>query len=219
MGRVTGRGSSSALRRALFSGGFAGEVMMLISEMWPTFNMHHEVRLEERITALFHDALVDAYERRNWPWFIMTEVPVTDPTFGTQTGRNDLRFYHRDVPGQRTFFVVECKRLHVRTQSGFRHLVDEYVDEGLKRFVENKYAAEQPCASMVAYVMDNEVEVAMNRVQAEITTKSHQLRIKGKPAFKQPSKLLQNHQQSGDTIHLRKHGSIVVHHLLLGVIR
>jgi len=219
MGRVTGRGSSSALRRALFPGGFAGEVMILISELWPVFNMHHEVRLEERITALFHDALVDAYSQRNWPWFIMTEVPITDPTFGTQTGRNDLRFYHRDTPGQSMFFVVECKRLHVRTQSGFRHLADEYVDEGLARFAGGKYAGKQPCASMVAYVMDNDVEAALNRVRAEITNKSRELGIKVKPLFKQPSTLLANNHHSGETIHQRENGGIVVHHLLLGVVR
>ena len=160
MGRLKGQGSAHALRLELFPRGFAGEVMQLILETWDTFSMHRKVRLEERITALFATAIEDAYVAQRRSWFVFPEVPVTDPTFGTQTGRNDLRFYHRDIPGQRVFFTVECKRLHVTTASGFRHLADKYVDEGLQRFVDGKYSAGLPCGGMLGYVMDNRASEA-----------------------------------------------------------
>jgi len=168
MASIVRKGSSSTLRRALFPAGFAGEVMCLIHETWHVFALHRDIRLEERLTAVFADALIKAYEKRNWPWFIMPEVPITDPTFGTQTGRNDLRFYHRTQPGQSRFFAVECKRLHVRTASGFRHLADEYVDEGLMRFVEGRYGAGQPVGGMIGYVMDNDIEAAFARICGEL---------------------------------------------------
>jgi len=217
MERVTGRGSSSTLRRALFPDGFAGEVMMLISETWQAFSMHHEVRHEEPITALFADALVSAYEQKNWPWFIFPEVPVTDPVYGTQLGRNDLNFFHRNLP-QRIFFTVECKRLHVRT-SKFVHLADKYVDEGLVRFAEGKYSAGLPCGGMLGYVMDNDMTTAFDRIRKEIIKRCENLKIKGDPSFSQPSRIMKKLVHSADTIHERTDGDFIVHHLLVGVIK
>ena len=113
MGRLKAIGSGTSLRQGLFPEGFAGEVMQLMLKTWLTFSKHHDVRLEERITAVFRDALIEAYVAAGRNWFVTLEDPITDPTFGTETGRNDLRFYHRDIPGQHTFLTVECKRLHV----------------------------------------------------------------------------------------------------------
>lgn len=215
MERIARKGSSSALRQALFPAGFAGEVMSLIKETWAVFSLHHDVRLEERLTAVFADALIKAYERRNWPWFIIPEVPITDPTFGTQTGRNDLRFYHRAQPGQSRFFVVECKRLHVRTASGFRHLSDEYIEEGLMRFVDGRYSASQPVGGMIGYVMDDDIEAAFERVGAEVKAKKLRLEIRGKITMQCPSSVLSTCAYSADTFHHRSCGSILIHHLLL----
>lgn len=216
MERLNSKGSSSAMRRKLFPEGFAGEVMTLIHEVWKNFAMHHAVRHEEPITALLADELVDEYEKRGWPWFIIPEVPVSDSTFGTELGRNDIVFYHRGI-SQRIFFTVECKRLHVRT-SGFRHLADKYVDEGLLRFVEGKYAAGQPCGGMIGYAMDNDVPTAFNRVRSEILLKRRSLRMKGPSAFAQPSSVLQAQPNSADTTHVRDDGKFLVHHLILGVV-
>ncbi len=216
MGRLTKHGSSSALRRALFPDGFAGEVMNLIHDTWQTFTMHRTVRHEEPITALLADELVNEYEKRGWPWFIIPEVPVTDATFGTQLARTDIRFFHRDFK-QRISFVVECKRLHVRTDSGFKHLADEYVDEGLLRFANSRYAEGLPCGGMVGYVMDNEVDKAFNRVKTEILQKLPALKMKNAQALRHPSLVLKGRPHSADTAHQRKDGNFLVHHLLVGV--
>ena len=179
MGRVNASGSSSGLRKALFLNGFAGEVMLFMLETWREFSLHREVRLEERITALLAQAMEEAYEAQQRRWFVFPEVPVTDPTFGTQTGRNDLRFYHRDIPGQKVFFTVECKRLHVTTKSGFRHLADKYVNEGLQRFVDGKYSAGLPCGGMLGYVMDDRSSEAFVKVQDAIGSRTGALKMKG----------------------------------------
>ena len=219
MGRVRRHGSASALRQALFPNGFAAEVMQLMLETWKTFSLNREVRLEERITALFANALIDAYVDQNRSWFVFPEVPVTDPTFGTQTGRNDLRFYLRDIPGQHIFFTVECKRLHVRTASGFRHLADEYVEEGLQRFVDGKYASGLPCGGMFAYVMDDRVPEAFSRVCDEISKRQQLLLMKKKGSFVRPSSVLVTHAFSADTFHERTGGEFAVYHSLVGVVR
>ena len=88
-----------------------------------------------------HDDNKETIER----WFITLEDPITDPTFGTELGRNDLRIYPLNHCGQTIFFVVECKRLRVTSGSGFKHLADKYVEEGMQRFVDGKYASKLPC--------------------------------------------------------------------------
>jgi hypothetical protein len=216
MGRLRGHGSAHALRRKLFPRGFAGEVMQLMLETWDSFSLHHAVRLEERITALFAMAIEDAYVAQKRSWFVFPEVPVTDPTFGTQTGRNDLRFYHRDIPGQRVFFTVECKRLHVRTASGFRHLADEYVREGLQRFVDGKYSAGLPCGGMLGYVMDNRVSEAFVTVCKEISARRISLCMDKTNSLQCPSSVLGYYAASADTFHRRKGSKFAVYHSLVG---
>jgi hypothetical protein len=217
MGRLNGTGSSSALRRALFPQGFPGEVMRLVLETWQEFSLHHDVRLEERITAVFRDALIDAYDAAGRSWFIALEDPVTDSTFGTEIGRNDLRFYPQQHYGQKVFFTVECKRIHVTTDSGFRHLADKYVKEGLQRFVEGKYSSGLPCGGMLGYVMDNRIADAFARVCNEIKSQRHILKMKTAEAFHSPSSILPMQPYSADSIHHRADGIFAVYHLLVGV--
>jgi hypothetical protein len=164
---------------------------------------------------VFRDAVIDAYEAAGRRWFVTLEDPITDPTFGTELGRNDLNFYHRDIPGQRTFLTVECKRLHVTTPSGFRHLADKYVVEGLQRFVDGKYSAGQPVGGMVGYVMDKRLREAFEKVASEIGARTTELKMKDKKCFKKPSSVNKKYKYSADTTHDRADGKFDVYHLLV----
>jgi len=177
MALVRSSGSSAGLRRELFPFGFAGEVMLHIVETWATFSMQGQVRHETKITALFRDALIEAYVAAGRNWFIALEDPITDPDFGTELGRNDLRFYPQNHYGQTVFFTVECKRLRVKSKSGLRHLADKYVDEGLRRFVDGRYSAGLPCGGMVGYVMDGNVTEGFATVRAAIEARATELRV------------------------------------------
>jgi hypothetical protein len=214
MGRVTSTGSSSELRRELFPAGFAGEVMALILDVWMQFSRHRQVQLERRITAVFGDALIEAYVAAGRQWFIHLEGPITDPDFGTELGRNDLRFYPQHHRGQTIFFVVECKRLRVTSDSGFKHLADKYVDDGVQRFVDGRYASGLPYGGMLGYVMDNRLDDAFTRVQGEIEARRSKLRMKG--SLRTPSSTLPRYRWSADTFHQRDSDDLCIHHLLVG---
>ncbi|MGD0092734.1 MAG: hypothetical protein ABSE73_22715 [Planctomycetota bacterium] len=217
MERLNASGSSSAFRRELFPYGFAGEVMQLLLATWQDFSLHHEVRKETRITALFRDELIAAYVKAGRSWFITLEDPLTDDTFGTELGRNDLNFFPPQHCGQTIYFTVECKRLRVTTASGFRHLADKYVTDGLQRFVDGKYSVGLPCGGMLGYVMDNEVAQACAEVRAEITGGLASLKMKNADSLQCPSSVLPEHPHSADTIHERSDGNFTVYHLLVGV--
>ena len=219
MGGLNSSGSSKSLRQLLFPQGFDGEVMALVLETWKEFSLHNQVRLETRITAVFRDALIKAYVKAERNWFIVLEDPITDPDFGTEKGRNDLRFYPPDHFGQKIFFTLECKRLRVRTQSGLKHLADEYVEKGLQRFTDEKYSAGLPYGGMLGYVMDNCVDDSFQSIQQEIKKRAINLKMKKKKSICTPSSILPLHRYSLDTFHVCSDGELTIRHLLVGVIR
>lgn len=219
MGRLGHLGSSNPLRRKLFPRGFAGEVMVHVLETWDDFSLHHQVRHETRITAVFRDALISAYVAAGRSWFITLEDPITEPDFGTELGRNDLRFYPPNHCGQTIYFTLECKRLRVPTPSGIRHLADKYADEGIQRFVDGRYSAGLPCGGMVGYVLDNNTQEAFASVRSQIEAKCASLKMLPRNGIRVPSAVLPDYEWSADTLHERADGEFAVHHVLVGVTR
>jgi hypothetical protein len=191
--------------------------MALILGVWMQFSRHRDVRLEPRITAVFRQALIEAYVAAGRRWFITLEDPITDPTFGTELGRNDLRIYPLNHCGQTIFFVVECKRLRVTSDSGFKHLADEYVEEGMQRFVDGKYASKLPCGGMLGYVMDNRLDDAFAKVQEAIEARRATLKMKTKNSLRTPSAKVGRYRWSADSFHERANDKLCIHHLLVAV--
>ena len=191
--------------------------MQCILTAWRAMLLHRSVRHETCITALLSHELNVAFETEGREWFAVPEVQETDPTFGTQLGRNDIRFFPAPSRHRAIFFTAECKRLHVRTDSGFKHLADEYVTEGMRRFVDGEYSKDVPCGGMVGYVMDNDLDTAFRRVRAEIKDRHRTLRISTRHSDKAPSTALPTWRHSADTWHRRSDGAFLLHHLLLGV--
>lgn len=218
MGRLGHTGASIAFKRALFKSGFGGEVMRCILDAWKTMTLHRSVRHETCLTALLADELNTAFEGTR-EWLAWPEAQETDPTFGTQIGRNDIRFLPAPHRHRGVFFTAECKRLHVRTDSGFRHLAAEYVTEGMQRFVDGAYSKGVPCGGMVGYVMDDDLDTAVERVRREIESRCRPLQMTRRHAHRSPSLALPLWPHSGDTFHRRDGVTFLLHHMLVGVAR
>ena len=191
--------------------------MAKLLDVWRRFSRNRQLQLEPRITAVFHDALVRAYEAAGRGWFITLEEPITDPEFGAELGRNDLRIYPQKHRGKTVFFAVECKRLRVTTGSGFKHLADKYVEDGMRRFVDGKYASNLPCGGMLGYVMDNRLDEAFAKVQGEIEARRTTLKLKAKDSLRTPSSTVPRYRWSADSFHERNADKLCIHHLLVGI--
>jgi len=202
----------------LFPLGFSGEVMLHIVKTWQTFSLNSQVTHETNITAVFRDALIAAYVASGRSWFITLEDPITDTTFGTELGRNDLRFYPPNHHGQTVFFTVECKRLRVTRKAGMISLAEQYVVAGIQRFIDGQYSAGLPCGGMVGYVMDNDMDEAFTAVQTAISSKQAEVRLL-QDGLRIPSSVVPNYQWSADSRHNRTDGDFAVHHALLGITR
>lgn len=216
MAGVRSFGSSSSLRNALFPLGFSGEVMLLVHKTWKTLALNPSVRHETRITAVFRDALIEAYRKDDRNWFTTLEDPITDPDFGTELGRNDLRFYPPNHSGQTIFFTVECKRLRIDSPRGIISNADKYVEEGVQRFVDGRYSAGLPCGGMIGYVVDGDISAAFTAVQTAIISNIQKLKINS-DGIASPSAVTPKYKWSVDTRHKIATGDLLIHHTLLGL--
>jgi hypothetical protein len=207
-------GSSAPLQRLLFPNGFVGEVMALLLQGWQELHLPSEVTRETPITALFRDVLLQC-QNEDAGWFFTLEDPDTDPTFGTELGRNDIRIYPPRHKRQTIFLTVECKRLNVPRGS----LAAEYVNEGMMRFVTNRYSKNLTSGVMVGYVMDSDTAKAFGAVRREIGQQKAALRIPAGRTVTVPSRLTSHYPDSADSVHSRSDGEFALHHLLLPVVR
>lgn len=84
------------------------------------------------------------------------------------------------------YLAYECKRLNVTVNGRWRSNATPYVEEGVARFVSEKYAADLPVGCMLGYVMDGNVTTARAKVQASITSHCEEIGLTWGPMDGQP---------------------------------
>lgn len=201
-----------------FVGDFVPEVLEVVLCTWKTFKKKRGVRLEQRITNLFSDALEVAYEKQGKSWFLVPDMKRCDPKTGKEIARHDIRFFHREISGQRLYLVFECKRLNIRDKKGRVIPNSSSYTAGMTRFVNGKYSAGHPCGGMIGYVMDSNVTGVLKHIKARIDKRRHALCIVPGGNYTR-SRLMWNQKCNGETRHRRSDGEFVIYHLLLPLSR
>jgi hypothetical protein len=88
--------------------------------------------------------------------------------------RADIRF--SCARGMETYFLVEAKRLFVTLPGGKNaSLVREYIDKGMMRFAEGRYAPSQQASAMLGYVFNVPCTVARDAVRQAINAAATRL--------------------------------------------
>ena len=73
------------------------------------------------------------------------------------------------IDNDRDMYVAyECKRLNVTHKGKRSSLATPYVKEGVYRYINQQYSRTLPMAGMLGYVMDGEVQYALDKVHAAI---------------------------------------------------
>ena len=141
------------------------EVMAAILRVWPRVTRHFSPTADEdSITdQLVLEIQRDVEGRQKWLIQRVHELFATDSKGKviTKPAIDIVIFFTLE---QRLYLAYECKRLRVVLSSGFRHLADRYVDEGMMRFLVGKYAPGLLFGTMLGYVMDSNVDSAFQNV-------------------------------------------------------
>ena len=84
---------------------------------------------------------------------------------------------------RRAYLAYECKKLNVLHTDGTRRSqAGRYVgEEGMMRFVTEKYAKDLPVGCMLGYVMDEDLQWAYEKVEAAMMAQVPTLGLQGRP--------------------------------------
>ena len=113
---------------------------------------------------------------------------------------------------RRAYLAYECKKLNVLRRGTRLSQARAYVgEEGMMRFVTEKYAKDLPVGCMLGYVMDGDVQWAYTRVTAAVKSHRRPLGLQGPPHSASSIGSIQRFV----TLHSIKDRSLEMRHALL----
>jgi hypothetical protein len=177
--------------------------------------------LENSLSDRLRDMIVRDQDFRSRPVEVQREAPVYDPIRkrGRPLGRPDLQFIFSTAAKKPwPYFAIEAKRLHVTFASGWQSLVSEYVtgNQGMKCFIEERYAKNLASGGMLGYVFDGETDKARFSIAGCIEGNHRILRCCSSPRFK-PSTICVAKHKISESVHQLSHGNMTIYHLFISV--
>ena len=171
--------------------------------------------LEDAISDKLYSALVNAKRRSDFPFLIRREDLEFDTDLAKETGRKDIVFFP-SLQEQEIYLCLEAKRLNAVISGVRRSLADEYVKEGMQRFVDGKYARFVRHGAMLAYVLDGNIDRAIQNIEKNIRNRLLELRM-DKNGGLVASTIRPDDCRTKETRHRRAHEKAVfrVHHLFV----
>lgn len=131
--------------------------------------------LEGVISDKLYSAMINAKRRSNVPFLIRREDLEFDINLEKEIGKKDIVFFPSNQ--EEIYLCIEAKRLNAVISGVRRSLADEYVKEGMKRFVDGKYARFVRHGVMLAYVLDGNTHRAIQNVKKNIRNRLTELRM------------------------------------------
>jgi hypothetical protein len=131
--------------------------------------------IEPEIARRLSREMISEKKRRRIPVRFEEEAgTVPSPDAMRVTGRIDVKVIYSFDEDE--YFGIECKRVSGRRGDG---LADKYVEEGIARFVSEKYSPGHGWAAMIGFVIDGEVVQAVELVAAAVVSKGLAIALDG----------------------------------------
>lgn len=189
-------------------------VLAYITTTWEQMPKPGPSDLEDAISDKLYSALVKAKRRSDFPFLIRREDLEFDTDLARETGRKDIVFF--PSLQEEIYLCLEAKRLNAVISGVRRSLADEYVKEGMQRFVDGKYARFVRHGTMLAYVLDGNTDRAIQNVENNIRSRLSKLRM-DKSGSLVASTIRPDDCRTKETCHRRAHERAVfrIHHLFV----
>jgi len=171
--------------------------------------------LEDAISVRLYAALVKAKDRNAHAYLIRYQDVEVDIDLAKETGRKDIVFFP-SLQEQEIYLCLEAKRLNAVVSGVRRSLADEYVKKGMQRFVDGKYARFVRHGAMLAYVLDGDVDRAIQNIENNIRNRLSELRM-DKNGSLVASTIRPDDCRTKETHHRRAHEKafFCIHHLFV----
>ncbi len=189
-------------------------VLAYITTTWEQMPKPGPSDLEDAISNKLYSALLKAKRRSDFPFLIRREDLEFDTDLARETGRKDIVFF--PSLQEEIYLCLEAKRLNAVISGVRRSLADEYVKEGMQRFVDGKYACFVRHGTMLAYVLDGNTDRAIQNIENNIRNRLSELRMDENGGLV-ASTIRPNDCRTKETSHRRAHEKAIfrIHHLFV----
>ena len=209
-------GSETSEFRALFPKGHIPIILVNIFQAGETLRKKTPNEIENRLTRrlciklnqlpIFRDGPLSTHPQQ--------EILSSDPDVDTPEGYIDILV--SCGYGSEVYFAIEAKRLRVRSTEGKMDAGnDDYVNEGMMRFVTGQYAPFMVTGAMLGYVYDGDIKKACSGVAGYIDGKIHELKLMP------PQKLTKSSIVDSKTVYETRHDLrkrvFTLYHIFLSV--
>ncbi len=190
-------------------------VLQLVVGTWDRMEKPGRDEHEEAISVKLYAAPKTGKDRNRHPFLIRYQDVEVDTDLAKETGRKDIVFFP-PANDEDMYLCLEAKRLNALVSGVRRSLADEYVTEGMQRFVDGKYARFVRHGGMLAYVLDGQVARAVKNVQRNIRSRLSELGMEPPGGFLSSS-IRPEDALTKETHHRRRHeaGLFYIHHLFM----
>lgn len=192
-------------------------ILLLLLQVGKNIHKQTATDREDWLTTRLYRQLIRVPSFRDGPLQIHLQPDIVssdaDPEINTPEGRLDLQVSCGF--GYEIYFAIEAKRLRVSLPSRLFLGGQEYVKDGMMRFVSGQYASFMQAGAMLGYVYDGEKENARADIDQQIQKEAIELKLK-EPKRLAPSPILPN-QPIDETNHDLDRRSFTIFHLLLDV--
>lgn len=191
------------------------DILQLVVTSWPSMPKLESDAREDPTTEAFCRVLRQNRSASDLPFRIDTQMVELDPAAGQDQGRLDIAFSPL-VNREDIYFCLECKRLNVPQNPGVRAYANEYVVFGMVRFIRGQYAAMVRHGGMLGYVLDRNINTAIQHLSAAIVAHAADLGM-SQPAQISPSAVQPSNGNMRETHHQRDQnlGAFLIHHLFV----
>lgn len=199
----------------LFEQDLVPSVLDHVIKTWEQMPKPGPSDLEDEISIKLSSALIKAKDRNVHAFWIGYQVVEVDTDLAKVTGRKDIVFFPPSNQ-EEIYLCLEAKRLNAIISDVRRSLADEYVKEGMQRFVDGKYARFVRHGAMLAYVLDGDTDRAIQNVERNIRNRLSELRMDKNGGFV-ASTIRPDDPRTMETRHRRAHEESVfrIHHLFV----
>lgn len=184
--------------------------------LWGYQDARHQIGSddeEDDITGCIVTAIKQRLRQFHTPrwlkqYFVAENEPQPDAIrTGKRRRRTDIRI-ERNGKG-RPEYIFEAKRLHYPKH----RREQDYIHEGLQRFISGQYALRYPEAAMLGYIQTDDSVIWQQKIKAAIDTEGHALGLRSRQKDELVLEIFScewksTHQRNNDTV-------IVIYHILI----
>ena len=193
-------------------------LLELVLDHAGTLRKIHNTEREDHVSDRLVKRIRLDRRMRACPFSILREFRVFNDELDVAGHSGSIDICFICAGGDRTYFAIEAKRLHVTFPSGWQSLVSEYVtgDQGMMCFVTSKYSETQQAGAMLGYVFDGEIEKARNTLSTLIEQHAELLRVDGTEGLA-ASAIVSRQERVDETKHRFGQRNFTIYHLLVPV--